>query len=76
MQHILDVKQPDAFADFENFIEEINVVQARASTSDCLSTASSFSCSTGTAASFSSVGSVVSTGGGGGGGGGCNDCHQ
>jgi hypothetical protein len=71
MIHQLDLDAPKSVS-FELYIEEVEISQNRASTSDCLATASSFSTAGGCVGSFSSVGSVASTGGGGGCGGSCH----
>lgn len=73
MRHILDIDKNHS-VEFELYIEEIDISHSRASTSDCLSSASSFASAGGCIGSFSSVGSVASTGGSGGGGG-CSSCH-
>lgn len=64
MKHILDLDHDEA-PEYEFFIEEIETLQTRASTSDCMSSASSVATAGGsTVGSFSSMGSVASTGGG------------
>lgn len=70
MRHVLDVEQSQSLP-FDLYIEEIEITHHRASSSDCLSSVSSFSCTAACTGSFSSVGSVASTGGGG-----CGGCHE
>lgn len=71
MRHLLDLEAPKSVP-FELYIEEVEISQNRASTSDCLATASTFSTAGSCLGSFSSVGSVASTGGSGDD---CGGCH-